>query len=55
MNGLGMLILIVVGVGVALFWFLERRVGPHRGNMTIEQSQDEWNVGGSGGMSAGGG
>jgi hypothetical protein len=34
MNGLGILILMVVGVGVAVFWYLEHRVGPHRGRLT---------------------
>jgi hypothetical protein len=54
-NGLGILILIVVGVGVAVFWYLEHRIGPHRGNMTLQESMDEWkHVGGSGGMSPGG-
>ena len=38
MNGSGILILIVLGILVVVFWYLERRVGPHRGDMTIEQS-----------------
>jgi hypothetical protein len=53
MNGLGILILIVVGAGVAVFWCLNYRAAPHRGDRSLDEAQrrDIYGSGG-GGMSS---